>query len=237
MWAFTAFDGSAAAVDAVIRAALDEGLLVFNAGAQPTRVRLLLPVNTTDAELERGLRAARTRAPARRRGTGGEVLILRPVAAEDLDDLARARLAARLRQPPERPRVPRRAHRASRSTPSCGRGPGARRLAPLRVHVRARGSGRAALRRHLADPRQERPARGALLLARGVERGALEPGAPEALRAPQAPPALHRGRPHRGGRPDPRPGVPRTPRRSAERRSRSCASRSSRRTPSASSAS
>jgi 4-aminobutyrate aminotransferase-like enzyme len=54
MWAFTAFDGSAAAVDAVIRAALDEGLLLFNAGAQPTRVRLLLPVNTSDAELARG---------------------------------------------------------------------------------------------------------------------------------------------------------------------------------------
>jgi 4-aminobutyrate aminotransferase-like enzyme len=55
MWAFTPFDGSSAAADAVIRAALDEGLLVFNAGAQPTRVRLLLPVNTTDAELAHGV--------------------------------------------------------------------------------------------------------------------------------------------------------------------------------------
>jgi 4-aminobutyrate aminotransferase-like enzyme len=55
MWAFTAFDGSAGAVDAVVRAALDEGLLVFNAGAQPARVRLLLPVNTTDAELAEGM--------------------------------------------------------------------------------------------------------------------------------------------------------------------------------------
>jgi 4-aminobutyrate aminotransferase-like enzyme len=41
-------------VDAVVRAALAEGLLVFSAGAQPSRVRLLLPVNTTDAELAEG---------------------------------------------------------------------------------------------------------------------------------------------------------------------------------------
>ena len=54
MWAFTAFDGSAAAVDAVLRTALDEGLLVFSAGSQPTRVRLLLPVNTSDEELAEG---------------------------------------------------------------------------------------------------------------------------------------------------------------------------------------
>jgi 4-aminobutyrate aminotransferase-like enzyme len=56
MWAFTPFDGSAASADAVIRAALDEGLLVFSAGSQPTRVRLLLPVNTSDAELAQGFR-------------------------------------------------------------------------------------------------------------------------------------------------------------------------------------
>jgi 4-aminobutyrate aminotransferase-like enzyme len=54
MWAFTAFDGSAAAVDAVIRSALDEGLLLFSAGAHPVRVRLLLPVDTSDAELAAG---------------------------------------------------------------------------------------------------------------------------------------------------------------------------------------
>ena len=57
MWAFTAFDGSAAGVDEVIRAALAEGLLVFSAGARPSRVRLLLPVNTTDAELAEGFAA------------------------------------------------------------------------------------------------------------------------------------------------------------------------------------
>jgi acetylornithine aminotransferase len=54
MWAFTVLDGSAAAVDEAIRAALEEGLLVFSAGARPSRVRLLLPVNTTDAELAEG---------------------------------------------------------------------------------------------------------------------------------------------------------------------------------------
>ena len=35
MWAFAPFDGSPGAVDAVMRAALDEGLLVFSAGAKP----------------------------------------------------------------------------------------------------------------------------------------------------------------------------------------------------------
>jgi 4-aminobutyrate aminotransferase-like enzyme len=70
MWAFTTFDGSAAAVDAVIRAALDEGLLVFSTGAEPARVRLLLPVNTSDEELAQGFtrleRALRRVAATRR---------------------------------------------------------------------------------------------------------------------------------------------------------------------------
>jgi 4-aminobutyrate aminotransferase-like enzyme len=69
MWAFTAFDGSAGAVDAVVRAALDEGLLVFSAGAQPSRVRLLLPVDTSDEELAQGfalLERALGRVAARR---------------------------------------------------------------------------------------------------------------------------------------------------------------------------
>ena len=56
MWAFTPFDGSPAAADAVIHAALGEGLLVFSAGAKPTRVRLLPPVNTTNPELESGFK-------------------------------------------------------------------------------------------------------------------------------------------------------------------------------------
>jgi 4-aminobutyrate aminotransferase-like enzyme len=38
----------------VLRAAWDEGLLCFTAGANPARLRFLLPVNTTDEELEAG---------------------------------------------------------------------------------------------------------------------------------------------------------------------------------------
>jgi 4-aminobutyrate aminotransferase-like enzyme len=55
MWAFVPFDGSAKVVSAVIRAAFEEGLIVFSAGSHPTRLRLLLPVNTTDEELDTGL--------------------------------------------------------------------------------------------------------------------------------------------------------------------------------------
>jgi 4-aminobutyrate aminotransferase-like enzyme len=54
MWAFTPFDGNAQTVDALIRAALDEGLLLFSAGGKPARVRLLLPVNITNPELALG---------------------------------------------------------------------------------------------------------------------------------------------------------------------------------------
>ena len=52
MHAFVPFDGSPEVVSAVLKAAFEEGLLVFSAGARPTRVRLLLPVNTSDEELE-----------------------------------------------------------------------------------------------------------------------------------------------------------------------------------------
>jgi 4-aminobutyrate aminotransferase-like enzyme len=54
MHAFVAFDGRGDVTSDVLRAAWDEGLIVFTAGANPTRVRLLLPVNTTDEELEAG---------------------------------------------------------------------------------------------------------------------------------------------------------------------------------------
>ena len=54
MHAFVPFDGSAALADALLRAAWEEGLLVFTAGSHPSRIRLLLPVNTTDEELEAG---------------------------------------------------------------------------------------------------------------------------------------------------------------------------------------
>ncbi|HEY5656750.1 MAG TPA: aminotransferase class III-fold pyridoxal phosphate-dependent enzyme [Myxococcota bacterium] len=54
MQAFVAFDGSAAVASAVLKAAFEEGLMAFNAGANPTKIRMLLPVNTTDEELEAG---------------------------------------------------------------------------------------------------------------------------------------------------------------------------------------
>jgi len=54
MQAFVAFDGSADVVAAVLKAAFEEGLLAFSAGADPTKIRMLLPVNVTDEELEAG---------------------------------------------------------------------------------------------------------------------------------------------------------------------------------------
>jgi len=54
MHAFVPFDGRPEVVRAVLRACFEEGLLVFGAGVGPDRVRMLLPVNTTDEELEAG---------------------------------------------------------------------------------------------------------------------------------------------------------------------------------------
>jgi len=54
MHGLTVFDGSAELVSAVLRAALDEGLLLWSAGHHPTRLRLLLPLDTSDEELETG---------------------------------------------------------------------------------------------------------------------------------------------------------------------------------------
>jgi 4-aminobutyrate aminotransferase-like enzyme len=54
MQAFTPFDGSPAVANAVLKAAFAEGLLVFGAGKDPMRVRMLLPVNVTDEELDDG---------------------------------------------------------------------------------------------------------------------------------------------------------------------------------------
>lgn len=54
MHAFVPFDGSAAVARAVLEAAFEEGLLLYTAGSEPTRIRMLLPVNTTDEELEAG---------------------------------------------------------------------------------------------------------------------------------------------------------------------------------------
>jgi 4-aminobutyrate aminotransferase-like enzyme len=54
MHSFVPFDGSPEIVSAVLAAAFEEGLLVWSAGAKPGRIRLLLPVNVTDEELEAG---------------------------------------------------------------------------------------------------------------------------------------------------------------------------------------
>jgi len=52
MHAFVPFDGSPELAGLVLQRAFEEGLLVFGAGSSPTKVRLLLPLNTTDEELE-----------------------------------------------------------------------------------------------------------------------------------------------------------------------------------------
>jgi 4-aminobutyrate aminotransferase-like enzyme len=54
MQAFVPFDGSAALTEAVLRTAFEEGLLSHSAGSSPTKIRMLLPFNTTDEELEAG---------------------------------------------------------------------------------------------------------------------------------------------------------------------------------------
>jgi acetylornithine/N-succinyldiaminopimelate aminotransferase len=54
MQAFVPFDGSPEVAGAVLQAAFEEGLLVFGGGERPMKVRLLLPVNVTDEELEAG---------------------------------------------------------------------------------------------------------------------------------------------------------------------------------------
>jgi len=55
MQAFVPFDGAPEVVSAVVQAAFEGGLMVFPAGANPTKIRMLLPLNTTDEELEAGL--------------------------------------------------------------------------------------------------------------------------------------------------------------------------------------
>ena len=52
MQAFEVFDGSAETTGAVLRAAFEEGLLIFGAGANPMKLRFLLPLNATDEEIE-----------------------------------------------------------------------------------------------------------------------------------------------------------------------------------------
>ena len=55
MQAFVVFDGSAEITLEVLRVAHEEGLMAFMAGQDPAKIRMLLPLNTTDEELETGL--------------------------------------------------------------------------------------------------------------------------------------------------------------------------------------
>ena len=52
MQAFTVFDGSPEATRKVLEACFAEGLLLLTAGSNPTKLRMLPPVNVTDEELE-----------------------------------------------------------------------------------------------------------------------------------------------------------------------------------------
>lgn len=54
MQAFVPWNGNPELVGAVVQRCFEEGLLVFGAGRSPMKVRMLLPVNTTDEELEQG---------------------------------------------------------------------------------------------------------------------------------------------------------------------------------------
>jgi len=51
---YAANDGSAEVTSATLEAAFEEGLMAVSAGADPTKICMLLPVNTTDEELEAG---------------------------------------------------------------------------------------------------------------------------------------------------------------------------------------
>jgi 4-aminobutyrate aminotransferase-like enzyme len=54
MQAFIPFDGAPATTNAILKAAFEEGLLVFGAGKDPMKIRMLLPVNVSDEELDAG---------------------------------------------------------------------------------------------------------------------------------------------------------------------------------------
>lgn len=52
MKAFVPFDGSPEIAKTVLAAAFEEGLILMSAGSNPTKIRMLPPLNTTDEELE-----------------------------------------------------------------------------------------------------------------------------------------------------------------------------------------
>ncbi|MBW2270931.1 MAG: aminotransferase class III-fold pyridoxal phosphate-dependent enzyme [Deltaproteobacteria bacterium] len=52
MQAFVPFDGSPELAQAVVHAAFEEGLMLWLCGSQPTKLRMLPPLDTTDEEIE-----------------------------------------------------------------------------------------------------------------------------------------------------------------------------------------
>ena len=52
MKAFVPFDGSPEIAKTILHAAFEEGLILMSAGSDPTKIRMLPPLNTTDEELE-----------------------------------------------------------------------------------------------------------------------------------------------------------------------------------------
>ncbi len=52
MQAFVPWDGSPEIVSTVLHAAFEEGVILLSAGSNPSKIRMLPPVNTTDEELE-----------------------------------------------------------------------------------------------------------------------------------------------------------------------------------------
>ena len=52
MQGFVPWHGSAEIAKALLTAAFEEGLILLSAGSNPTLIRMLPPVNTTDEELE-----------------------------------------------------------------------------------------------------------------------------------------------------------------------------------------
>ena len=54
MRAFVPYDGAEDTVSAIVDAAFEEGLMLLAAGSEPTKIRFLPPLNTTDEELEAG---------------------------------------------------------------------------------------------------------------------------------------------------------------------------------------
>ncbi len=71
MQAFVPFDGAPRRANAVLAAAFEEGLLVFGAGTDPMKIRMLLPVNVTDEELDAGFADAREGARGASATRGG----------------------------------------------------------------------------------------------------------------------------------------------------------------------